>query len=285
MNRLFNNGYVNTCDCRQDNMPTVTSQNNTTCSFTNTASAQGYLEASGSGNPTMVSDEDSVTLGCIFADISKTADRETAAAGDRIRYTITFRNMSEADMYDVTVTDSLPQYLTPVASSIMPAPRPGESLSEGINLGRVSAGGERTLIFSAVVNEGVTSDIVNRAFADFSFIDMDGREQSASTPITSVTTALENQGITVTKTADKNYITYDGEEVIFTVVVANNSNRVLQDLVVTDVLPKGMSYLPNSTSIGGQSPIDADPTGGIYLGILGANSSITVKFGAKVKMQ
>ena len=66
-----------------------------------------------------------------LADIIKTADRESVTAGDRVRYTITFRNMSDREMYNVKITDNLSSYLTPIATTIVPAPRPGESLENG----------------------------------------------------------------------------------------------------------------------------------------------------------
>ena len=256
--------------------------NGMNCRFTNTATAQGYLEAAGSGNPTMVNGEGSVTLNCIFADIEKTSDRESVAAGDRIRYTITFRNMSDREMYNVKITDNGSRYLNPIATTIMPAPRPGESLESGITIGRVPANSERTLTYTAVVTDDASEDIVNRAFADFSFRGADGREQTASTHITSLTVPLENQGITVTKTADKSYITSRGETVTFTITVHNNSSRVLHDLVVSDKLPNGMSYVEKSTSIGNNPAIDADPADGIYIGTLAAGADAVVKFSAKV---
>ena len=260
------------------------SNGGTECSFTNTATAQGYLEATGTGNPTMVSGEDSVTLNCIFADIIKTADRDSITAGDRVRYTITFRNMSDREMYNVKITDNLSPYLNPIATTIMPAPRPGESLEKGITLGRVPANSERTLTYTAVVTDDVTEDVVNRAFADFSFRGSDGTEQTASTHITSLTLPLENQGITVTKTADKNYITSRDETVVFTIRVHNSSARVLHDLVVSDRLPTGMGYVENSTVIGSNPAIDSDPADGIYIGTLAAGGDATVKFSARVNM-
>ena len=258
------------------------SGNHSECSFTNTATANGYLEAMGSGTPTMVSGEDSVTLNCIFADIIKTADKETVSAGDRVKYTITFRNMSDREMYNVKITDSYSQFLSPIATTISPAPRPGESLKTGITIGRVPANSERTLTYTAVVANDVHEDVVNRAFADFTFRTATSTEQTASTHITTLTLPMENQGITVKKTADKSYITTNGETVVFTITVHNDSARTLHDLVISDKLPKGMHYLENSTIIGNQSAIDADPADGIYVGTLKAGGTATVKFSATV---
>ena len=263
---------------------TINTNNNSGCSISNTASAQGYLNGTNTADPTFVSAQDTVTLGCIMADIDKTADLDTAKAGDRIKYTITFRNMSDREMYNVKITDQLPPYLNVIATSITPFPQQGESLADGISIGRVAPGASKTLTFAATVTDDVSEDIVNRAFADFNFRDEKGREQTASTPITSVTTTVENVGITVTKTASKNYITTNGESVEFTITVTNNSSRNISDLVVTDNLPKNLAYMENSTSINGSNPINADPSGGIYIGDLKSGAKVTVKFGATVNL-
>ena len=258
---------------------------NSNCRITNTATVRGYVNGHGSSDPTLVTGEDSVTLGCIMADISKTADRESANAGDRIRYTITFRNMSDREMYNVTITDQLSPYLNAIATTINPAPQMGESLETGINIGRVPANASRTLTFTATVTDDVSEDIVNRAFADFNFRGANGQEQSASTPITSVTTTVENAGITVNKTANKNYVTANGEEVEFTITVTNNSSRGITDLVITDQLPANLVYVEDSTYIGDEMPINANPTGGIYIGELDGGDSITVRFSATVNLR
>ena len=254
------------------------------CHITNTATVQGYMDPWGSGTPTLVTGEDSVTLGCIMADLEKTADRDNVNAGDRIRYTITFRNMSDREMYNVKITDEISAYLNVIASSINPAPRPGETLAEGINIGRVPAGSQRSLTFTATVTDDVMEDIVNRAFADFNFRDNSGQQQSASTPVTSLTTAVESAGITVTKTADRSYVTADGEQVEFTITVTNKSARGVSDLVITDNLPENLVYVENTTSVNGANPINADPTGGIYIGELNGGNKVTVRFAAAVKL-
>ena len=254
------------------------------CRITNTATAQGYLAGTASADPSLVTGEDTITIGCILADIEKTADLESAAAGDRIRYTITFRNMSDREMYNVKITDQLPSSVDVIATSITPFPQQGESLETGVTIGRVPAGASRTLTFAATVKNDVSEDIVNRAFADFNFRDSQGSEQSASTPITTVTTTVENTGITVEKTANKSYITTNGEEVEFTIKVTNNSSRGISDLVVTDNLPENLAYVENSTSVNGAKPINADPADGIYIGNLRSGASVTVKFSVKVNI-
>lgn len=254
------------------------------CNLTNTATAQGYYIPQNGADPVIVSGEDSLTLGCIFADIAKTADKEMVNPGDRIRYTVTFKNMSQREMYNVKITDSLSPYLSVITSSIVPAPQPGESLESGVTIGRVPANSQRTLTFTAQVTNDASEDIVNRAFADFNFRSADGIEQSASTHITSVTTPLQSNQLNVTKTADKSFVTTNGETVVFTIRVVNNTPRVLGDVVVTDNMPDGLTYIEGSTVINGHTPIDSDPAGGIYIGAMDTDGEATVQFSARVNL-
>jgi len=280
----FDNSFGNGNNGSNGNGNNGGGNGSSSCRISNTATAQGYLYSGGSSDGMVVSDEDTITLGCILADIEKTADRDTANAGDRIRYTITFRNMSNREMYNVTITDQLPDSINVIATSINPFPKMGESLENGINLGRVAAGASKTLTFTATVADDVSEDIVNRAFADFNFRDESGREQYASTPVTSVTTSVESAGITVTKTADKSYITANGEEIEYTITVTNNSSHGISDLVVTDNLPNNLIYVQDSTTINGAAPIDADPSGGIYIGNLASGARVIIKFSAAVNI-
>ena len=273
MDRFFTStDTISNKDCSKD------------CSITNKATAQGYYIPQSGADPVIVTGEDSITLGCIFADIVKTADKDSVSPGDMIRYTITFKNMSSRDMYNVKITDSLSDYLNAVATSIVPAPQAGESLESGITIGRVPANSQKTLTFSARVTADAGEDIINRAFADFKFRTADGTEQSASTHITSITTPLSVNQLTVTKTADKNFITSNGETVVFTIKVTNNTPRVLGDVVVTDNLPDGLRYVEGSTVINGHTAIDSDPAGGIYIGAMDTQSEATVQFSATVQL-
>ncbi len=253
--------------------------------ITNTASVQGYYVSMPGGDPIRVTDEDSVSINCIFADIEKEADKDNVNPGDRIKYTITFKNMSNTEMYNVKIVDDLPSSLYLIDSSIVPAPQSGETLASGISVGSVSPNQEKTLTFSAIVNQSVTNDIVNRAYADFEFRDQSGEFHSASTHITSVTTTVgDDDEVSIEKTADKDYITHDGEEIQFTLTVSNNSRYTIEDVVVTDILPSGLKYLENSTIINNNPPINSNPAGGIYFGTMPRGSIYTVKFSATVDL-
>ncbi len=254
-------------------------------SITNTASVQGYYTTMPGGDPIRVTDEDSVTLDCIFADIEKKADKDNVNPGERINYTITFKNMSNKEMYNVQIVDDVSSDVFVVETSINPAPKPGESLATGVTIGNVSPQREKTLTFSVIVSPNASDDITNRAFADFKFRDESGEMQTASTHITSVTTTVGHGGdVSIEKTADKDYITSNGEEIQFTLTVTNGSSYTIEDVVVTDILPEGLTYKENSTIINDSQPMDSDPAGGIYFGTMPRNAVYTVKFSANVDL-
>jgi LPXTG-site transpeptidase (sortase) family protein len=75
-------------------------------------------------------------------------------------------------------------------------------------------------------------------------------------PVSTTVTVAEPQ-LTITKTADVNFIA-NGSEVTFTLTVAHTqaSNSDAYDVVLTDVLPTGLSYVANSLNctLGAQDP-------------------------------
>lgn len=260
----------------------ISNFSNSKKTITNTATLQGYYTTWNDGNTVMISDEDSYTLDCIFADIVKTADKEQVSTNEDLTYYITFKNLSSSDMYNVKIVDDLPPYVTLKENGISPRPKEGETLETGVTLGNVQAGKEKTLTVKVKTNSDAFGDIVNRAYADFCFYDKEGAMQCASTHITSVTTSVDSGSVTIEKSADKDYVTSMGETVIYTLTVNNSSPYTIQDVVITDNLPSGLEYVENSTVINGEMPIDSNPTGGIYLGDMPSGSIYTVQFSAKV---
>ena len=84
------------------------------------------------------------------------------------------------------------------------------------------------------------------------------------------------------KSANKVVVTQNGEEVQYTLTVRNIGNVLLTDVIVTDIIPSGMTYVPNSTIIGANPPINDSPVDGVNIGSLAVGATQTVKFSVSV---
>ena len=132
-----------------------------------------------------------------------------------------------------------------------------------------------------VVKDNVGGDIVNSAYANFTFKDEHGNQHSIYTETVTATTGWMSAGITLVKTANKNFITVSGEEVVYTLLITNTSTMEVSDLMLTDKLPLGMTYKPNSTLHNGTLPYtNEDPANGIAIGTLLGGESYSISFTA-----
>ncbi|QAY65912.1 DUF11 domain-containing protein [Paenibacillus protaetiae] len=64
----------------------------------------------------------------------------------------------------------------------------------------------------------------------------------------------------------------------FTITAANISNTILNDVIITDPLPEGTTFVPHSVIVGGRSVPSADPASGIAVGSLAPGQSTAVSF-------
>lgn len=72
-----------------------------------------------------------------------------------------------------------------------------------------------------------------------------------------------------------------GDILIYTITLANNSGGPLSDLIVTDVLGTGLTFLPGSLTIDGQ-PSALDPTVGFPLSSVGIGQTVTFTMQATI---
>ncbi len=247
--------------------------------FINLAAADGkYIDHCNGGGVQFLHAESSVRVDCVKAFIGKLADKACAQVGDKIHYTITYQNESSVDVQNVVIFDNISPKTTLVPGSIVPAPQPGETLETGISCGDVPMGGSVTLEFDCTVNDGETGQIDNSTWSTYSFIDVQSNQQDLTTNTDHALTLIVNPCLSIEKFADKTFVTYNSEEVVYTLVVTNCGDVGLNDIVVTDTIPEGMKYKPHSTYKNTVGPTNEDPENGITIGNLGPGESYTIKF-------
>ncbi len=195
-------------------------------------------------NPDNDTDSDVVTV----ADranvrITKTADPSTVIAGNRVDFTLTVTNDGPSDADNIQVTDALPPGLEYVAVTSA-AFTCADANPIDCQLDTLAAGSSRTIVVTARVGSAVAegATIVNSAGVSTSTPGDDPDDNLDQATIRVVTRA----DLAITKTHAGGAV-LAGEQVRFDVAVTNDGpSDALADVVVTDTLPVGMTYLSSS---------------------------------------
>ena len=210
---------------------------------------------------------------------TKTVNNSKPKLGEAIEYTISFRNTIENGVLNkVVITDQLPKGLTYVKDSLTSvgdAPKP-TSLKE--TNGTITAEypsitdtKERSIRFKVIVNEEVKAGetILNKAKVDDT-VNPPEEPEVPITPEEPITPRVKEGKLTATKTVN-NAKPKLGETIEYTISFRNTiENGVLNKVVITDQLPKGLTYVKDSLTSVGDEP---KPTS-----LKEANGTITAEY-------
>ncbi|TQA96315.1 DUF11 domain-containing protein, partial [Enterococcus faecalis] len=188
---------------------------------------------------------------------TKTVNTAKPKLGEEIEYTISFRNTVENGVLNkVVITDQLPKGLTYVKDSLTSVgdePKPA-SLTE--TNGTITAEypsitdtKERSIRFKVIVNEEAKAGetILNKAKVD----DTVNPPEEPEVPVVPEAKAGK---LTATKTVNTTKPKL-GEEIEYTISFRNTvENGILNKVVITDQLPKGLTYVKDSLKSVGDEP-------------------------------
>ena len=210
---------------------------------------------------------------------TKTVNNAKPKLGEEIEYTISFRNTIENGILNkVVITDQLPKGLTYVKDSLTSVgdePKP-TSLKEtnGIITAEypsITDTKERIIRFKVIVNEEAKAGetILNKAKVDDT-VNPPEEPEVPITPEEPITPQVKEGKLTATKTVN-NAKPKLGEEIEYTISFRNTiENGVLNKVVITDQLPKGLTYVKDSLTSVGDEP---KPTS-----LKEANGTITAEY-------
>ena len=194
---------------------------------------------------------------------TKTVNNAKPKLGETIEYTISFRNTVENGVLNkVVITDQLPKGLTYVKDSLTSVgdePKP-TSLKEAngtitAEYPSITDTKERSIRFKVIVNEEAKAGetILNKAKVD----DTVNPPEEPKVPITPeepITPRIKEGKLTATKTVN-NAKPKLGETIEYTISFRNTvENGVLNKVVITDQLPKGLTYVKDSLTSVGDEP-------------------------------
>ena len=203
---------------------------------------------------------------------NKTVDQSAASIGDTLTYTLTYTNVTGAPA-KVVITDKLDQALT-----FVEADNGGKEANGTVTwtLENVPSGETVTVTLRAKIT-AAAGEIRNTA----QFI-----ENNSDAVFTNGTiTKVEEAKVTISKaqavgsgTATTNKLTVNGGDIVtYTLTVTNNGEGDAYGITVTDVVPKGLSFV--SAQNGGK---EANGTVTWELAELAAGESAAVTFKVKI---
>jgi uncharacterized repeat protein (TIGR01451 family) len=216
-------------------------------------------------------DQASVTITPQAADlsISKSVDNASPVNGSAVTYTVIVRNSGPSIATNVLVTDRLPGGIT--FSSASPSVGTYDSATGRWIVGTLAANASATLtITGTYIANGAT--VTNTATATSDLPDANPLDNTASISIPST-----RADISLTKTVNTATPQF-GQNVTFTVTLANAGPDAAVSIVVREKLPVGLTIVSATPSVGGY-----DVNAGLWtVPTLAANANATLTIVARV---
>nr|WP_240515004.1 DUF11 domain-containing protein [Bacillus cereus] len=212
---------------------------------------------------------------------TKSVNKSVAAIGDILTYTVTVPNTGLLPANNVTFTDILPNDTSfiPGSVTIDNVPQTNANPSAGISLGTINNSSSRTVTFQAtVVSFPSQNPISNTANITFQYTPIAGGTTfNGIATSNSAGTQINLADINGTKSVNKLF-TDIGETLTYSISLANIGNIAATNVIYTDPIPSGTTFIPNSVTVNGVTQAGATPATGISIGSIAANSITTISF-------
>ncbi|PKV51821.1 putative repeat protein (TIGR01451 family) [Aquimarina sp. MAR_2010_214] len=176
--------------------------------------------------------------------VSKTVDNSTPNEGDTITYTIDVTNNGVAQATNLVITDLLPSGVTyvndiPSQGSYVPA-------SGNWVIGDLASGVNTTLDIIVTIDSGTSGNTINNVIT---FV-MDQNDPNPTNNDLEEEIVIGNEAdLEITKTVNDSAPT-EGDTITYTITVRNNGEAQTTSLLINDLLPVGLTYVSNTSSLG-----------------------------------
>ncbi|GGI46601.1 hypothetical protein GCM10008018_17910 [Paenibacillus marchantiophytorum] len=214
--------------------------------------------------------------------VNKVANATDAVEGDIITYTLSILNNDEDPVTSVILTDPIPAGSVFIPGSVIVdgIAVSGADPSKGVSIGTIPANGQSILSFQVSVTS-LSPPIPSRFFltnqASVSFTSGTFNDISLSNI---VNIRVYQPYIRSVKSASQAAATV-GDLITYFITVSNTGN-FNADVILTDPLPNGQTFIPNSVLINGNHWSGANPVTGIHIGTVQPGFPITVTFVTRV---
>ncbi|EEM78404.1 Cell surface protein [Bacillus thuringiensis serovar pondicheriensis BGSC 4BA1] len=225
-----------------------------------------------------------VTSNTVFTTINtatilslKQVDKSFSRIGDTLTYTVALTNNGNSSAQNVIFTDTIPSGTAFIADtfSINGIPQSGANPVNGVNIGSITAGTTATVSFQVTVTSLPTENpIVNFSSTSYQLVSPPDAETSISNP---VSTQIKEAILSMAKNESVSFADI-GQTVFYTTSISNIGNTDATNIVFTDVLPNGVTFVPNTLTVDGVLQPDANPNTGVLLATLPPNEIYSIVF-------
>lgn len=213
--------------------------------------------------------------------ITKSADKTFADVDEQITYTLVLENTGAVSALNVTLADMLPPETTIVDGSVTVdgAPYAG---SLPVVIPTLAAGQSTTVTFKATANAlPAVNPIFNVARVDYEFFPFAGYPATGFSNSNPVAVFIIARDLTVVKSVDKEF-TVKGDILTYTSTVTNTGSIPVTDVMFTDDIPAGMTFVDGSVYIDGVNFPSYNPQTGFFAANLTPQTSVTVTFQVQI---
>lgn len=208
---------------------------------------------------------------------SKQVDKSFSRIGDTLTYTVALTNNGNSSAQNVIFTDTMPSGTTFIANtfSINGVPQMGANPANGVDIGLITAGTTVTVSFQVTITSLPTENpIVNFSSTSYQLVSPPDAETSISNP---VSTQIKEAILSMTKNESVSYADI-GQTAFYTTSIANLGNTDATNIIFTDVLPSGLTFIPSTLTVDGILQPDANPNTGVVLATLPPTEIYSIVF-------
>lgn len=212
--------------------------------------------------------------------LTLTTNQTTLAPDARATQTITLTNNAGVSLNNLLIRDTLyGATFVPGTVTVNGAAQTADNPNTGINIGTLPSGGTTTITYQIQANATPTS-IVDIATANFNATDeVTTQNYTVTSNLVIIEPAVAAQ-LAVTKNVDRTTANV-GDVLTYTVFARNTGNTPLTGVTFTDVLPTGVTFVPNSVTINGVTQPTLNPGASFALPDIPANTTTTITFQAR----
>lgn len=214
----------------------------------------------------------------------KSADKTFMQEGETAQHTVVITNNSQTKLFNLVFKDSMSGGATYVAGSVTVngVSQPAYDPAAGFPLPDLNAGQAVTVGYTIKANNPITqTPVTNFATLNYTVDDPVRGDVNFSENTNTVSIQIISNRISVVKSVDKAYAV-KGDNLHYTTVITNTGSLLKSDLVFTDPIPAGTTFVAGSVKIN-DTPYPAyNPQTGFDLPDLPVGASVTIEFDVKV---